>query len=220
MSSQTQAESAFPLSAAIVVGGRARRFDGGCKPLEKLSGRAIIDWQLDALSPRCGKIAIVSRSTNSLDSELAARLDHSLEFVADAAVDAGPLAGIAGALDWTPTSWLLVVAGDMPFVDVSLIEHLAAARFEASGTASVDAVAPSVGGRVQPLAALYHKRCAPIIHRLLEQQLLSPAKLFTKPGLVTKTVPLPKHCEHQIRGFNTRAELSLLQEARSSKPVG
>lgn len=76
----------------------------------------------------------------------------------------GPLAGIEAALRSTSSDWNLVVACDMPALRAPVFEAIVEAAFAATG----DAVVPRYeDGRVEPLCAVYHRRCHPLVFRAL-----------------------------------------------------
>ena len=74
----------------------------------------------------------------------------------------GPLGGIEAALSATQSDWNLVVACDMPGVGQSLFCTL----FDNCGEDGVVPIGPD--GRVEPLCAVYHRRCHPVILRAIE----------------------------------------------------
>ncbi len=78
---------------------------------------------------------------------------RGVETVTDAVPGAGPMAGVAAALGAAAPGGVVCVAGDLPFLSPAL---LAALRDQAP---DADAVAPRVGGRVEPLCARYGARC-------------------------------------------------------------
>ena len=84
-------------------------------------------------------------------------------FLPDAYPDTGTLGGIATGLD-AAAGWAAVVACDLPLVSADLFARLAEiAAEQKDGTDRWDAVVPVVGGREEPLHALYHRRCLPAI---------------------------------------------------------
>jgi molybdopterin-guanine dinucleotide biosynthesis protein A len=86
-----------------------------------------------------------------------------LPVVADRFPGLGPLAGIETALRATVAEWNLVVACDMPALDVSILEKL----FEAAG--SGDCAVPSYSdGQVEPLCAVFHTRCHAAVLKALD----------------------------------------------------
>jgi len=139
-------------AAAILAGGAARRFGGTNKAHLVVAGDRIIDRQLAVLRPRFADIAIVADDARPW-TEL------GLPVIPDVARGVGPLAGIAAALAWSPCPRLFVIGCDMPFVDLRAIELLL--------SKSGDAVAPVVGGRPEPLFAVYSRACAAAIERML-----------------------------------------------------
>lgn len=93
----------------------------------------------------------------------AARLLPNVTVLADDEVGKGPLAGLAAGLARVP-DWTLVLACDMPLLQVALLRLLAGLC-----DSEWDAIIPVVGGRVEPLAAVYHRRCLPFIQEMLRQ---------------------------------------------------
>lgn len=152
------------LALAILAGGAGSRLGGVRKPLLEIGGRAILDRQLEALAPRVSAVAVVAP-----DPAPFARPGVTL--LRDAA-GAGPLAGIAAALAWSPSPWLFAVAGDLPFIDGAALDAIA----ERSGGA--DLVAPRIAGRVQPLAALYRARATRAAAAELAASGAGPSALF------------------------------------------
>lgn len=82
----------------------------------------------------------------------------------DAYANAGPLGGLATGLGQIE-GWAMCVACDMPQVDPDLFRFLIELTRETDGAGSPrwDAIVPQVGGRYQPLHALYHRRCLPAV---------------------------------------------------------
>ncbi len=77
--------------------------------------------------------------------------------------DAGSLGGIYSGLMASSSCNNLIVACDMPFLNVSLLRYLLELP------PSYDAVIPRVGGYLEPLHAVYSKDCLPSIRQLLKQ---------------------------------------------------
>ncbi len=70
---------------------------------------------------------------------------------------AGSLGGIFSGLDASSNGWTLVVACDMPFLNLALFRRMMAL------TEDADAVVPLIEGRPEPTHALYSKACLPFI---------------------------------------------------------
>jgi len=91
--------------------------------------------------------------------------------VADEFPGLGPLAGIEAALRVTEADWNLLVACDMPALNPSLLGELFAACTECNPDEAghPDGALPQYAdGRVEPLCAVYHRRCHASIRAALE----------------------------------------------------
>lgn len=130
------------LTGIIMAGGKSSRM--GCeKGLVELKGRPLIQYSIDLLSSYTDKIMISSGNS--------AYLPYGFELIHDEIAGKGPSAGLAAVLKKSFTSWNLVLACDLPFLETELIEMLLSER----GT--WHAVIPVHHGVREPLAGLYHK---------------------------------------------------------------
>ena len=138
------------VSAAILAGGRARRFGGADKASLPVGRARIIDRQLAAISALTNDVRIVA-------NDAARYAELSVRVIPDKIADAGPLGGIHAALLDARHDWTIVLACDLPFVTTMLLERLAVEIENATG---VDAIAPRSARGLEPLCALYHRRVA------------------------------------------------------------
>ena len=145
-----------PLSGAVLAGGKSSRF-GRDKTLEMFHGKRFIDHAVDHLRAVCESVAVVA-------NDLAPFLDVDADLLRDIIPGQGPLVGIYTALLHSPRPWLLVKAADMPFMEPRLVELLAA-----SADDTVDVVVPMSGELFEPLLALYHRNCLPLIRAVLNR---------------------------------------------------
>jgi molybdopterin-guanine dinucleotide biosynthesis protein A len=77
----------------------------------------------------------------------------------------GPLGGIGTALRFTAAQWNLVLACDMPAISADFLRSL----LDAAERLNPDALLPAgPSGRLEPLSAVYHRRCLPALQRALE----------------------------------------------------
>jgi molybdopterin-guanine dinucleotide biosynthesis protein A len=144
------------VSAAILAGGRARRLGGLDKAALLLGGTRIIDRQLAILRTLSEDVTIVAN-----DPIRYAALQ--LPVVPDLVPGAGALGGVYTALDAARHDLVVVLACDLPFVTADLLDRLIT---EADDT--VDAVVPRSRRGLEPLCALYRKRCAPVLRERIE----------------------------------------------------
>lgn len=78
----------------------------------------------------------------------------------------GPLGGIEAALTASTADWNLVVACDLPGVSACLLRRL----LDEAENSGADCLAPvSPAGRVEPLCAVYHRRCLPVVTGILNR---------------------------------------------------
>ena len=156
------------VSALILAGGRATRFGGIDKRELVIEGRTIFERQVEVLLPCVAEIIVSST-----------RPIAGYRCVADVHADVGPLAGIAAGLAATTTSWLLVVAGDMPRINAALVE-LVLSRVRDD----LDAVGIMIGGLPEPLLCVL--RCAtaaPVVERCIAAGRHKASRLLTDEGL-------------------------------------
>ncbi len=147
------------VSAAVLAGGQSRRM-GRDKSLLRLGGQPLIERVLDRLACLSDDLLVVTNTPEKY-GWLAGRV----RFVPDpVGPGKGPLAGIAGALQAACHDPVIVVATDMPFLNVELLRYLA----RLSMTEGADVVVPVVEpGRPETMHAVYRKRCLPAIEAAL-----------------------------------------------------
>jgi molybdopterin-guanine dinucleotide biosynthesis protein A len=143
-----------PVAAAILAGGRARRFGGTIKSTLPIGGVRIIDRQLAALGRVADPIFVVANDPGPFAS-------LGLTIVPDVMPGHGALGGIYSAIVRSPRERTLVVAGDLPALSVPLLERLVQ-----PGDAEV--VVPCGPRGFEPLCAVYAAACAGPIRRRLE----------------------------------------------------
>ena len=148
-------------TAAILAGGRARRFGGRPKLLLPLGGRRIAERLLAALRAVADQVFIVAD-----DCEAYAGL--GLPVHPDVLAGAGPLGGVHAALCASRSSRTLVVAGDMPFLHASFLDHLLQLASPA-----VDVAVPRTRDGYQPLCACYRASCIPVLERRVAMRALA-----------------------------------------------
>jgi molybdopterin-guanine dinucleotide biosynthesis protein A len=164
-----QSSVGLGVSAAILAGGRARRFGGADKASLPIGRARIIDRQLAALSAVADDIRIVAND-GSRYAGLGVRV------IADAIPGAGPLGGLYSALLDASRDRMLILACDLPFVTAALFERLATE----SGTGQeIDAVVPRSARGLEPLCALYMTRSAGAARARIERGDLKVAGLLT-----------------------------------------
>jgi molybdopterin-guanine dinucleotide biosynthesis protein A len=194
-------------SAAILNGGRARRFDGVDKASLVVDGRTILDRQVEMLLTvrQFHDILLVGGSSGH----------PSVRGIADRIGGCGPLGGIHAALATIVEGdgdRAFVMAGDMPYVTAELVYHLLALSREA------DAVVPMTENGYHPLCAVYTRACLdPIARRLNEGRL----KVIDVLGDVNTTIVRADELErfgqrHRLlSNVNTPGDYTALHSSQS-----
>jgi molybdopterin-guanine dinucleotide biosynthesis protein A len=169
------------VSALILAGGKATRFGGIAKHLLVVDGETIFARQVRVLAPRVAEILVSSTEDIA-----------GYRTVRDSVAGAGPLAGIAAGLAAAKTPWLLVVAGDMPYLDGDMIDHMIAlAPFDP------DAIGVRVGDLPEPLLCLLHTRVLPTVEHRLASRRFKASGLFTHESLRVRWLT----CDADPRSF-------------------
>lgn len=139
------------VTAVILAGGRGRRMGGRNKALLPLGGEAIIARQIRTMLPVVDEIIVVS---NDKDLNDFLQAYDSVRVIPDHYVGEGPLAGFQAGLAAASYSMVWIMGCDQPFLEVS------AARFlmDRMENGAFEAALPVIGGRPQPLHAIYLKQ--------------------------------------------------------------
>ena len=145
-------------SGFVLAGGRSSRM-GRDKALLPYRGTTLVGHVARAVQEATGAVALIG------DPARYGRLGYPV--YPDKLPGCGPLGGIYTALTISSTDWNLVVACDMPGISVDVLRALLGSASE-SGGACVIAMGP--GGEPEPLCAVYHKRCLPILTLAIQEK--------------------------------------------------
>jgi len=147
--------STAPASAVVLAGGQSQRL-GQDKSLLFLEGQPLLVRTLDRLAAVSDDLIVVTNTPQHYEHlHLAARL------VPDERPGVGSLMGIYSGLKAARHGRALVVACDMPFLNLPLLRHLLA------HDPACDVVIPRLGEWPEPLHAVYDKACLPAMERIL-----------------------------------------------------
>lgn len=150
------------VSGIIVAGGRSSRLGQDKRRLRLWgdAGPTLLEHTVAIAAALCDEIIVVL-------NDPAAWPDLNVRLIADVWPDAGPLGGIASGLRAARHEWSLVLAADLPLLDVTLLQDLLATPRTAL------ALVPQRGGdsehaprnwySFEPLHALYHRACLPLL---------------------------------------------------------
>ena len=152
----------------VLAGGRSRRM-GRDKALLPYCGRPLIAHVAGTVEKALGREGRSDSGHVAIVGEPDRYRDLGYRVLADIYENSGPLGGIVTALTAGLADWNLVVACDMPNLEPADLRKLAD-QISASGAQCIAAVGPS--GEAEPLCALYHRDCLPILTRALHDKRL------------------------------------------------
>ena len=145
-------------TGAIIAGGRATRFGGVAKGLERVGGVRMIDRVAAALGDSCDDLVIVANDA------AANRWIPGVRVVTDIRPGTGALGGLHAALVNSREA-VLVLAWDSPFVPGGLLRALRSAGEAAGADAALPVSNAPLG--FEPLCAWYRTSCrAAVEHHL------------------------------------------------------
>ena len=152
------------MTAVVLAGGRSVRL-GRDKALVELAGRPLIQHVIGRVSALGNEIIVVTSQANSLPP-------LGVRKVADIYPGKGPLGGIYSGLKAAHTHHCLVLACDMPLLNLDLLRHLM------DLASDFDIVVPRVGSNLEPLHAVYAKSCLQSIDDALQHDRLQVQSFF------------------------------------------
>jgi molybdopterin-guanine dinucleotide biosynthesis protein A len=150
-----------PIAAAILAGGLARRMGGANKAGLRIGDERIVDRQLRILRQVADPVFIVAGTAEPFQ-------ELQIKVVPDVVSGLGPLGGIYTALTASPCERTLIVACDLPYLSLPLLERLAA-------PSDADLVIPRTERGYEPLCAAWSAACAGPIWRRIQNGTLKTA---------------------------------------------
>jgi len=151
------------VTAIILAGGESSRL-GGTKAFQVVGGKNLLQRVID-------RVTLVSDRTLVVGFSARPGLPASIDYREDLYPGKGPLGGIYTGLEASRSNYNLVVACDLPFLNVELLRHMIKL------SPGFDAVVPRVG-KAQPLCAVYSRSCREIMKAQVESNLLKISRFL------------------------------------------
>ncbi len=142
------------VSCAILAGGKGSRL-GDDKALLDVEGVPLIETIVMGLREISGDVMVVG-------THLSRFKFLKVRLVEDIVPDLGALGGICSALKVAKHRHVVVVACDMPFINMNLVRYLVLL------STGYDVVMPYVGEEAEPLHAVYSKACLAAVQDSIE----------------------------------------------------
>jgi len=144
------------ISSILLAGGKSSRM-GKDKARLRLDGRLMI---LQSIARKL--LTISDEVIIATDGRRYEDLDAGVKWVDDVYPGAGSLVGLYSGLREAKSDYALVVACDMPFLNLDLLHCMIALPRD------YDILAPKIDTRAEPLHAIYSKNCLEPARKLLE----------------------------------------------------
>jgi len=146
--------SLLKATGIILAGGKSTRF-GRNKSLEPFCGTPLIQHGRDALGRIFERVIVIG-------PEESAYSFLKTPVYRDLIPEMGPLGGMYTGLTLMEDEWGFVIACDMPFINEKLVRLMFEIR------TGYDIVAPRIGKFIEPLHALYNRRCVDGVKRIID----------------------------------------------------
>lgn len=184
-------------SGFVLAGGQSSRM-GRDKALLPYRGTTLVEYVAGTVREALGSVALIG--------DPAKLGQFGIAVIADEIPGRGPVGGIYTALRTSQTDWNLILACDMPNVPLPLLRDLV----RAAETAACDCIAATgPDGQPEPLCAVYHRRCLPVLTRAIQGSRLKMRDLLNEIGWMGVAV-----ASAALANVNTPEEWSEFEAAR------
>ncbi len=151
-----------------MAGGLNTRFSGANKALMQIGGKQILDRIYTVFSNLFEEIILVTNDPVKY-------LDWDLKIVTDIYPYRSSLTGIHAGLFYSTKTHSFITACDTPFLNKELVEAIICAV-----EPQIDIVIPETSTGLEPLCAVYSKRCQKPIENQIKNQEFKIDKFFNK----------------------------------------
>lgn len=109
-------ETLEPIAAAVLAGGASRRLGSDKALLRLFGGRPLLQVAVEKLAEVSDEVLVVTGTPDRYRS-----MDVAASLISDRWPGLGPLTGIHAALRAAAAEYVLIIACDMPFLDIGLL---------------------------------------------------------------------------------------------------
>ena len=156
------------VAGVVLAGGLSRRL-GRDKAVEVFDGEPLVHRVIGRLSELVDEVVVVA---NNSERAGALPLPDGVKTAVDIYPDTGSLGGIFTGVSLVESEWSIVVACDMPFLNMDLFTHMLTLCPDR------DVVVPVLDGRPEPTHAIYSKSCLEHIETRLRVNDLKITRFF------------------------------------------
>lgn len=164
------------LAGVILAGGQSTRM-GQDKRFLELAGQTLLERVLTVFEPLFAEILIVVAEP----ALRLAGLRHRV--VTDLIPGCASLGGVYTGLSSAGAARIFAAACDMPFMNRQVIEYLAGVD------PAADVVIPRLATGLQPMHAVYSKKCLPVLERMARGGALKLQDIIQAETLAVRIIP-------------------------------
>jgi molybdopterin-guanine dinucleotide biosynthesis protein A len=154
------------MNALLLSGGKSSRF-GTNKAMETINGRPLIEQIVEGLKNAFEKVYIIGNVKEYVFLQ-------DVFFCEDIIPNKGPLGGLLTGLTCSDSEYNFLTACDMPFLTSEFFEFVNLQKKD------YDVLVPEYNSYLEPLAAVYSKKCLPFINASLKNDQLKLKSFFPK----------------------------------------
>ena len=191
------------VTGVLLAGGKSRRM-GQDKRFLPIGQETLYARSLSVLRSVFERVVVViAQDSPSLESDV--------PVFRDLIPDCGSLGGLYTGLKQVGTHWVFAVACDMPFLDPATIRHFIELKREG------DVVMAKLQNGFQPMHALYHRNCLPVMEQLIQAKDFTIHRLADHTSLRVRLI-MPEELarldpeERSFYNINTPDDLAAARE--------
>jgi molybdopterin-guanine dinucleotide biosynthesis protein A len=162
------------VTGVLLAGGKSRRM-GRDKRLLSVGEATLSARSLSVLRAIFERVVVVIAQDSPL-------VVTEAPVLSDLIPECGSLGGLYTGLKQAGTEWVFAVACDMPFLDPATIRYFIDLKGEG------DVVMAKLQSGFQPMHALYHRNCLPVMEGLIQAKDFKIHRLADHPALSVRVV--------------------------------
>lgn len=197
-----------PITGVILAGGLNKRFNGRNKAFIEVNGMRLLDRTHGIFKELFEEIILVT-------NEPTRYLEWDLNIVTDLFPTRSSLTGIHAGLFYATRPFAFFTACDAPFLKKEMVEAVVEAA-----ESHIDIVLPETAMGIEPLCAVYSKRCLESIEGRLSRRVYKIQNFFRKMKVKKIHEKTLRRVDPELRSFiniNTPEDLARIVETEGRK---
>lgn len=189
----------YNISGVILAGGENKRFGGRSKTDIIIEGKPIIDHLVETLGDLFDELLIVSNDPGKYIEF------KNFKVVSDIFLKAGPLGGLHSSICASTKQAVFLFAGDMPFIDKTLINSQIKKYYEKK----CDALVPVVNNFPEPLHSIYNNNILYKLEKYLSESVdLSVHYFLSEIDTIYLEMPQTEDIIRSFTNINSPSDLT------------